>query len=107
MYCQVIQDRTNRETIDFFDTQWTHQPFVGLTPFVRNAQDAPRRPSNLDMQINVARALSKGIPFSRIDVYDVKGKVLFGEITFYPNSGVGRFEPAEWDYKFGEYLKLP
>ncbi len=89
MFCQVIQDRTKHETIDFFDTQRNHQQFVGLTPFVKNAKSAPRQPSYLDIHINVARALSKGIPFSRIDLYDVKGRIIFGEITFYPNSGMG------------------
>lgn len=30
MYCQVIQDRTTKETIDFFDMNWIHQEFIGL-----------------------------------------------------------------------------
>ena len=107
IYCQVIQDRSTKETIDFFDKDWKHQDFVGLTPFMVNAQRIPSKPSNLDKQINVASKLSKGIPFCRIDLYNVEERIIFGEITFYPNSGVGCFSPSEWDIKIGNLLILP
>ena len=42
----------------------------------------------------------------RIDFYDIYGKIYFGEITFYHWSGFTPFVPIEWDYKFGEWLKL-
>lgn len=106
-YCQVIQDRSNRETIDFFDTNWVHQEFVGLNPTADNASEEPSRPEDLDVQIRIARELSKGIPFSRIDLYSIRGETLFGEITFYPNSGVGQFRPEKWNIQLGEYIKIP
>lgn len=106
-YCQVIQDRSNKETIDFFDTNWVHQEFVGLNPNANNAATEPSRPKDLDVQIRIARELSKGIPFSRIDLYSIRGKTLFGEITLYPNSGVGQFRPEKWNTQLGEYIKLP
>ena len=42
-----------------------------------------------------------------MDFYEIEGKVIFGELTFFPGSGMEKFEPEEWDYKFGELLKLP
>jgi hypothetical protein len=27
---------------------------------------------------------------------------MFGEVTFYPEGGCGKFFPGEWDVKFGE-----
>lgn len=56
---------------------------------------------------HLAKQLAKDKVFSRIDFYDTNGQVYFGEITFYPTSGMGGFEPEEWDYRFGEWLKLP
>lgn len=112
-YCQVIQDRTTRETIDFFDINWNHQEFVGLNqlvgvnPQITKAIVPPPRPTNLEQQLCIARQLSKGIPFVRIDLYETEKGVFFGEITFYPMSGFGGFTPSEWDYKLGELISLP
>ena len=43
----------------------------------------------------------------RIDLYDINGKVYFGEFTFYPGGGVEGFRPQEWDYTLGSWIKLP
>lgn len=64
-------------------------------------------PENLSEMIAYAEKLSKNIPFVRIDFYDVDGKVYFGEITFFPSSGFGRFIPEDWDIELGKMLKLP
>lgn len=106
-YCQVIQDRHSHETIDFFDTEWNHQEFIGLNPAVSHAVSPPNRPKNLETQINIARKLSKGMPFSRIDLYEVNGKEYFGEITLYPASGFGVFSPDKYNDTLGRMLTLP
>ena len=54
----------------------------------------------------LAAELSKGIPFVRVDFYLVNGRVYFGELTFYHDSGLVPFIPAEFDYKFGELIHL-
>ena len=41
----------------------------------------------------------------RVDFYQVDGKVYFGEITFYPEGGLGSFNPKEWDYILGDWIK--
>ena len=50
-------------------------------------------------------AIDKGIhmPEVRVDLYNVNGKILFGEMTFFHWSGLMPFEPEEWDYKFGSW----
>jgi hypothetical protein len=106
-YCQVIQGRSTHETIDFFDTEWKHQDFIGLTPNVMNAEIPPLRPKNLDMHIKIARELSKNIPFSRIDLYDTGDKTYFGEITLYPIGGFGVFHPSLYNEILGQMLNLP
>lgn len=105
-YCQVIRDRSTKETIDFYDMEWNHMPFVGLNPVARNGLTPVARPSNLEDMKRVCRVLAKDIPFARVDLYEVNGREFFGEITFYPAGGFGTFTPNEWNSKLGELLKL-
>lgn len=112
-YCQVIKDRSGSETIDFFDTEWNHQEFVGLTLKGKNGRpitnsEVPiKKPSVYDEMIAVARKLAANQPFVRIDLYEINGQVYFGEITFYPAAGLGAFEPAEWNQILGDLIRLP
>lgn len=64
-------------------------------------------PENIEEMILLAEKLSCDIPFVRVDFYNVDGKIYFGEITFFPASGVGKFEPEEWDFKIGKWIALP
>lgn len=64
-------------------------------------------PENLNEMISIVEKLSDGFKFLRVDLYNVKGKIYFGELTFYPVSGMGAFVPEEWDEKLGEWIKLP
>ena len=106
-FCQVIQDRSNNETIDFFDTSWNHQEFCGLNPAAVPAKTVPQKPLNLESQIKIARELSKEKPFSRIDLYDIGDSTFFGEITFYPASGFGAFKPEQYNKILGKMISLP
>lgn len=63
-------------------------------------------PENLDKMIVIAEKLSDGFKFLRVDLYNVKGKIYFGELTFYPAAGMGAFVPEEWDEKLGGMLNL-
>ena len=105
-YCQVISGRETRMCVDFFDKSWNHLPFHEPReyPF---ASIEPQRPRNLDIMWNAATKLVADKPFSRIDFYDVGEKVYFGEITFFPTSGVGGFDPIDFDYLFGQMITLP
>ncbi len=55
----------------------------------------------------LAEKLSKGIPFVRVDFYEINGKVYFGELTFYPDSGFEEFTPRSADIWLGNFIKLP
>lgn len=106
-FCQVIQDRSTEETIDFFDIEWNLQEFIGMNPKAKHARETPARPKNLDEQIKIANELSKGLIFSRIDLYETRCGTLFGEITFYPTSGLGCFSPIRYNEILGSMLRLP
>ena len=105
-YCQVITGRNKTMSIDFFDHDWNHQPFhePKTYPF---AEKEPKKPSQYNLMLDLARKLAKGKAFSRIDFYQVREQVLFGEITFYPTTGIGGFDPEKYDLVFGKMIQLP
>lgn len=105
-FCQVIGGRRVKETIDFFDMNWQHQNFYGLNPVARPAIIPPLRPLHFEEMQIIANKLSQDIRFCRIDLYDTLDCPYFGEITFYPASGMGLFTPDEYNYILGEMIHL-
>lgn len=103
----VCAERFSKEGLkeNFYDTSWNHLPFK--RPNLPNTEYEIKAPNKLDEMIDLAGILSQGIPFCRIDFYDVNDKVYFGEITFFPASGYGKFEPDKYDFVLGEKIKLP
>lgn len=63
-------------------------------------------PTNLKKMIKLAETLSKNVRFLRVDFYEINGEVYFGELTFFPASGFGKFVPSNWDEKLGKYIDL-
>lgn len=102
----VASDRQKEDEetkFDFYDIEWNHLPFTNGHP---NGLPIPK-PKNYGLMLDLARKLSKGIPHVRVDLYNVNGRIYFGELTFFHWSGFIPFEPEEWDYKLGEWLQLP
>ena len=89
---------------DYFDMDFNHFPFRQGGPNYHSKIDIP--PLFEEMK-DVARKLSKDLPHARIDLYEYKGKLKFGEITFFDSSGFEKFEPEEWAVTFGDWIKLP
>jgi hypothetical protein len=109
LFCQVIKDRFVNETIDFFDDQWNLMPFTGMHtkyPFP-HSKELIEKPDKLEEMKHIASSLSRNTYFSRIDLYYINNKIYFGEITFYPAAGFGKFYPEEWNKRLGELLVLP
>ena len=57
--------------------------------------------------VQVAEKLAEEFVFVRVDLYNIDGRIIFGELTPLPQSGSGRITPRKYDYKFGKMLKLP
>lgn len=91
-------------TEDFYSYEW--QLMDVKRPNHSHSDTIMAKPEELAEMYRLAEMLSKDIPFVRTDFYIVKHKVYFGELTFFPASGMGQFVPKEWDYKFGEMLDL-
>lgn len=103
----VAMDRQNpdEETkFDFYDADFRHLDLVNGHP---NSRRPLPKPKSFDEMKSLAETLSKGIPHVRADFYEVDGRPYFGELTFSHWSGMVPFEPDEWDFTFGDWLRLP
>ena len=101
-YCQLISNRFTDEKIDFYNVNWEKlEGVVGLNPIVQNSNINHPRPKNYEQMVEIAKTLSQSFPFVRVDMYNINGRIVFGELTFYPSSGYGRFKPDSFDFELG------
>lgn len=89
--------------VTFFDLDWNKLPFER---HYKSSNKVIAKPKNLKKMLDLSRKLSKGIPFVRIDWYEVKNKLYFGEYTFYPGSGFEEFRPEKYDLILGKNLDI-
>jgi len=103
-FIQVLDYSPNTFQGNLYDTEWNimKEKFA-----VMGSPKSVEKPSSLDEMMQIARDLSSGFPFARVDLYQSEGKVIFGELTFFPGSGFFKFEPEEFDLQLGSKLKLP
>lgn len=104
-FCQV-KTRDGGSYTDMFSLEWELLPFNGLNPLHPHAKKIPPKPANLELMISLVKKICEIAPFVRVDFYNVEGKIYFGEITFYPASGMGKFTPQDYDRIVGDMLKL-
>jgi len=97
-------DRKHHVRADFYDLNWKLLPFRWL--YEPSGKAFPK-PSRLDDMIKYAKILSEGFPFVRVDFYEIQGKVIFGELTFFHGGASGWFRPEKIDYELGQKIILP
>lgn len=104
-YFKIDFDRFTNHRANYYDCERNIQPFgevVCPNDLSRNLEI----PDNLREMINLAEKLSVDIPFVRVDFYSINNKIYFGELTFFPAGGFGKFYPEEWDLKLGTLITL-
>jgi hypothetical protein len=105
--CRFIQVESQRATDhrrDTFAPDWTPIDSTGNYP---RSATVPRRPENLAAMVDIAEELGRGIDFVRVDLYSIGERVVFGELTNYPEGGRLRITPPEFDRVWGSYWTLP
>lgn len=60
------------------------------------------KPAYLEEMVSLATQLSVGFGFVRVDLYNVDGRIYFGELTFTPTAGVMKIQPEIWDFELGK-----
>ncbi len=104
-FIHVDTDREAAPKRAFFDRSWNRLPFaIDLERHPLELREIPR-PSSLEQMIAGAEALAEDLPFVRVDLYEIGKKPVFGEMTFYPGSGIGRVHPPEFDKIIGALWK--
>ena len=103
-YIIVDFDRYTQHTRNYYDTQWNRVNVANRHP---NYEGPVEKPNCLEEMLQVARVLSKGIPHVRVDLYEVKGKVYFGELTFFHGYGMEEYSPETFEYELGKMIHLP
>jgi TupA-like ATPgrasp len=103
-FVQVDAGRFGRRTQDFFRPDWQHVPLSGGPPW---ADREPAEPARLSEMIDVAERLGANTDFVRVDLYDVDGRVVFGELTSFPAGGDSPFDPESFNEEFGRHWTVP
>jgi hypothetical protein len=86
------------------DRDWNEVFTNGSMPV---APDLPARPESLDTMIWMAERLAQDFDFVRVDLYEIDGHPLVGELTFYPMSGNLPLHPTEADLELGRLWRRP
>ena len=98
-------DRQTSHRANYYDNNFELLHF-GEEVCPPNYEVIHQQPHNFEEMVRIAPQLSVNIPFGRVDLYTVSGKIYFGEITFFPASGFGLFTETKYDEKLGYFLKL-
>lgn len=93
-FIQVHLERFGRHRWIVLDRRWRRVSAATADP-------DPARPATLAKMIEAAETLAGSIDFVRVDLYEIGGKPRFGEMTFYPGSGLDRFDPVALDAIMG------
>lgn len=91
-------DRFIEHRANYFDRNFNLLPF-GEIVCKPDFNKVLEKPKNFEKMLDLVEKLSANIPFVRVDLYNSNGKIFFGEITFFPAAGMGKFEPEEWTSK--------
>ena len=102
-YIQVDTDRFVEHTRSVFDENWNLMPFSLCYP---QSTMPPSKPLNFMVMLTIATRLSMPFAMLRVDLYNIQGKIIVGELTFTHGGGTEKFTPNEWDKKLGGLWKL-
>ena len=95
-------DRSTELKLGLYDLNW--RKIDGLTSGTLTAE--VNKPENLDEMIRASKRLSEDFDFVRVDLYETKGRIYFGELTFTPASGVLPYFTDEFLKEQGEKLVI-
>lgn len=96
---------------DYFDMEFNH---IDLLQTGRKKSGTTiKKPECFEEMVSVVEKLSSvlinnsKIPHVRIDLYEVNGKIYFGEYTFFHSGGLAEYTPKKYNKIFGDYITLP
>ena len=102
---EVDFDRFKNHKRNFYDLDWK---FInGEIKYPNDSSVNIQKPEKLSEMLNLSRILSVGFPHVRVDFYYLNNQIMFGELTFFHESGMGSFRPEDFEVEMGKWLELP
>lgn len=105
-FLEVHLDRADNHKRGFYDLSFNRLPYRYVS-IKKSISSKIVKPSNLEEMIKLSEILAANFPFVRVDFYSIRGKTIFGEMTFYPSDGRKDIIPDEYNKIIGDYIKLP
>jgi hypothetical protein len=101
---QVDIDRFGGHKQNFYDTEWN---FRDVEIWCDNDKSVElSKPENFDEMLEISRKLSESFPHVRVDLYNIDGEIIFGELTFFHLSGIQKFRNESLEDEMGSWLDL-
>ena len=100
-FIQVDFDRKGDHRQNYYDEHWNLLPFTRARPPQPGVHPPPK---NFPKMIDTVYKLTERIgnpPFVRVDIYNIDGKLYFGEFTFTPAAGTSCLHPDEYELFYG------
>ncbi len=101
-----VPERFSKEVpiFNYYDMELNKLPFT--------SQGHPETDLKLEIKkyremVDIVKKICKGFAHIRVDLYNINGKIYFGEFTFFHDGGLIPFTPKEWNKKIGDMIKLP
>lgn len=99
-------DRAMQVTLDLFDMTWNPIPEIRSAGLEVPGEGKLPKPANFNEMVRIAKILSEDFKFVRVDLYEIEGKVFFGEMTFSPAHCVFPYFSSEFDKEMGKLLQI-
>lgn len=104
-FCWVDMGRYSNHTRNVYNLEWELQPWN--QELYSHYEKPIEKPENFEKMVEIAQVLSEGFPHVRVDLYNVNGKIYFGEMTFTNGGGFDRIFPSEYDKILGDLWEIP
>ena len=98
-------ENKEKERRSYFNRDWSKNS-VAFYNDVPQPDQPYKKPKNFNRMLSITRKLSRGYPHIRIDLYNINGKIYFGEMTFTPENGLTQWKPRELDRVYGDLMDL-
>jgi len=102
-FVELHANRFSEHRVNHYTEDWQLLPFELELP---NLDTAPSPPACFGEMKRVAERIGARFDYVRVDLYEHRSQVIFGEVTFYPGGGSLRFRPAVWDLRYGSAWHL-
>ncbi len=103
---EVHLDRAQSHKRGFYDLDFNKLPYRYVS-LEKSISSEIEKPSNFDEMLKLSEILAANFPFVRVDFYSIKGKSVFGEMTFYPSDGRKDLHPDKYNKIMGDWFILP